>query len=85
MKKETSYYFSIFGGYIYEASIEEEKVLDAFQIPLTAPPDSSCKKCFGRFYVGFDTKQKHFIICKRCSKKYIDVQKILNNKNKIKS
>lgn len=80
MKEKTTYYFSIFGGYIYEANAEEEKVLDAFQIPLTEKPDSSCKKCYGRFHVGYDTEQKHFIICKSCSKKYLDVKKILSKK-----
>jgi hypothetical protein len=75
-----SLYFSIFGGYIYEATENEEKVLDAFQIPLLERPDSSCKKCHGRFYDGYNATQKHFIICNKCSKKYIDGKKILEKK-----
>jgi hypothetical protein len=80
MNEQNSIYFSIFGGYIYEASPEEEKMLDAFQIPLISKPDNSCKKCHGRFHVGFDIDQKHFIICKSCSKKLLDVKKILSKK-----
>ena len=81
MNKPPAIYFSLFGGYLYEANIEEEKALDAFQIPLISFPDDSCKKCKGRFHTGFDLKQKHFIICPKCSKKYIDVRKILDRKN----
>jgi hypothetical protein len=81
MSQEQSLYFSIFGGYIYEANKEEEKTLDAFQIPLTGKPSSSCNKCNGRFHVGFNIQQKHFVICTKCSKKFIDVQKILSKKS----
>lgn len=81
MNEEKAIYFSIFGGYIYEANPEEEKVLDAFQIPLTQRPKDSCKKCHGRFHVGFNVEQKHFIICTSCSKKYLDVKKILSKKS----
>lgn len=80
MNEQNSLYFSIFGGYIYEANSEEEKVLDAFQIPLREHPNSSCKKCQGRFHVGFNVQQKHYIICPKCSKKYIHVEKILSRK-----
>ncbi len=81
MENNKSFYFSLFGGYIYEADQQEEKILDAFQIPLTQIPNTSCKKCHGRFHVGFNVEQKHFIICTSCSKKYLDVKKILNKKN----
>jgi hypothetical protein len=81
MIQEQSLYFSIFGGYIYEANKEEEKTLDAFQIPLTKRPSASCNKCKGLFHTGFNIQQKHFIICPKCSKKNIDVQKILNKKS----
>lgn len=77
-----SYYFSIFGGYIYKATEKEEKVLDAFQIPLTSKPDNGCKKCFGKFHTGYNTNTRHFIICPKCSKKYLDVKKILNKNGK---
>lgn len=75
-----SWYFSIFGGYLYQATEEEEKVLDAFQIPLTGKPDTNCKKCHGKFSVGFDVNKKHFIICPKCTKKYVDVKKIVERK-----
>jgi hypothetical protein len=38
MENNNSFYFSIFGGYIYEANIDEEKTLDPFQIPLIEKP-----------------------------------------------
>jgi hypothetical protein len=63
MIQEQSLYFSIFGGYIYEANKEEEKTLDAFQIPLIKKPSASCNKCNGRFHVGFNLEQKHFVMC----------------------
>lgn len=80
MENDKSFYFSIFGGYIYEANKEEEKTLDAFQIPLLEKP-KSCNKCKGLFHVGFNVQQKHFIICPKCSKKLIDVRKILSKKS----
>jgi hypothetical protein len=81
MENNNSFYFSIFGGYIYEANIDEEKTLDPFQIPLIEKPKPSCNKCNGRFYIEYNLKQKHFIICPKCSKKYINVEKILKKKN----
>ena len=72
-----NYYFSIFGGYIYQASEQEEKILDAFQIPLLDKPTTNCKKCFGKFHVGYNTSTRHFTICPKCSKKQIDVKKLL--------
>ena len=79
MTEQKSLYFSIFGGYLYEADKDEEKVLDAFQVPLAKKPKSSCK-CQGRFHVGFDLKQRHFIMCSKCARKCIDAQKILDRK-----
>lgn len=29
-------------------------------------PNSKCKKCFGRGYIGFDSKTKNFIACSKC-------------------
>jgi hypothetical protein len=79
---DKSLYFSIFGGYFFESLPSDEDVLDAFQIPLVKKPSSSCKHCYGRFYTGFDTKQRHFILCSKCSKKYIDANKLLKKNGK---
>lgn len=79
MDENKPLYFSIFGGYIYESDKDEEKILDAFQIPLVSRPKSTCK-CKGRFHVGFDTKTKHFIVCSKCARKCIDAQKMVARK-----
>lgn len=77
----TSLYFSVFGGNIYEASVDEEKILDAFQIPLKEHPPSSCRKCHGRFYLHYNLTHKHYEVCPKCAKKYVDFAKILAKKN----
>jgi hypothetical protein len=82
---EKNWYFSIFGGYLYEVSSEEESVIDAFQIPLRKRPDSSCKKCHGRFYTSYNKTQQHFNLCPKCSKKCIDAEKIIQKRNAKKS
>lgn len=79
--KEKNWYFSIFGGYLYEVGKDEENVMDAFQIPLTRRPDASCKKCHGRFYTSYNATQQHFNLCPKCSKKCIDAEKIIQQRN----
>lgn len=75
-----NYYFSIFGGYIYSVNEKEEKVLDSFQIPLKDKPDN-CNKCYGKFHIGYDVQKRHFKICNKCMKKYLDAKKFLKLKN----
>jgi len=82
---EKSWYFSIFGGSLYEVNSDEEAVMDAFQIPLKRIPDSSCKKCLGRFFTGYNSTQQHYIMCPKCSKKCIDAEKIIKKRNAKKS
>jgi predicted Zn-ribbon and HTH transcriptional regulator len=72
-------YFSIFSGDIYEIMPEDEKALDSFQIPLKMRP-KGCRKCKGCFYIHYDLTNKKFDICPRCAKKYIDYNKLLNEK-----
>ena len=72
-------YFSIFGGNVYEAS--DDETLDAFQIPLRKRPISSCKKCHGRFYTGYDSVKRHYIMCSYCAKRCIDIEKVISEKN----
>lgn len=65
--------FSIFSGETFEVTAEEFKKLDSFHIPLKEKPNcSSCKKCLGRLYTGFETKEKIYLICQRCIRKYVD-------------
>lgn len=75
-----SLYFSIFGGNIFEADVAEESVMDSFQIPLKVAPKKSCKKCHGSFYTGYDTMKRHYIMCSQCSRKCIDIDKVLSKR-----
>lgn len=79
-----NFYFSLFGGTIYQESSDVEPILDAFQIPLKRKPDSSCKVCYGRMYTGYDCIQRHYILCSKCSKKCIDIDKIYERKRRSK-
>lgn len=75
-----SLYFSLFGGMLYRANSDEEAVLDAFQIPLKQQPPGSCKKCHGQFHTGYDTILRLFILCSQCSRKCLDMEKILQKR-----
>lgn len=79
-------YFSIFSGQIY--SIDADSEVDAFQIPLKSLPNSrkNCNKCFGRLHTGFSVTQKHYLICRKCMKTLLDVNKLAElNSKKIKT
>jgi hypothetical protein len=67
---ETKLYYSVFSGTIYEVCADEVKNLDAGQIPLTARPKASCKKCFGRGYVAKDPKRGLHYMC-ACTQKVV--------------
>lgn len=64
-------YFSIVSGQIYEIPEDMKDILDVYQLQLSNFPNSSCKKCHGRFYTGFDVKLRCYIICKQCAKKIL--------------
>ncbi len=36
----------------------------AMKVPF--PPNEKCKRCYGRGYVGNDTKTKEMIVCRKC-------------------
>ena len=74
-KDNKKLYYSLLSGDIYEIGVEEIDNLDDFQIPLTAPPKSSCKKCYGRGYIGYDAMKKYYPMC-RCIVKNIDKEQI---------
>jgi hypothetical protein len=75
-------YFSLFSGEIYAVSAEDEVFLDAHQIPLKCKPKSSCKKCYGRLYTGYNPISKHYEICRKCGVKCIDMDKMITRKSK---
>lgn len=86
MPRPNQVYFSLFSGQIY--SIEPDMEVDAFQIPLTGKPHKhyNCSKCYGRLHLGYDLKNKHYIVCRKCLKKFLDVPKLQElNKKKAKA
>lgn len=75
-------YFSLFSGQIYGVTDEDAKFLDAYQIPLKGKPASSCKKCYGRLYTGYNIITKHYEICRKCGMKCIDMEKMIKRRTK---
>ena len=75
-------YFSLFSGEIYDSTIE---LSDPHQLPLTQKPDTSCKRCHGRFYQYYNMTHKHYVICNKCAKKCLDPIRLIKtlspNKN----
>lgn len=69
---ELKLYFSLISGDIYHVEEDEVKNLDANQIPLHKKPNSNCKKCYGRFYMGYDPNKKYYIPCPKCLNKCVD-------------
>ena len=65
-------FFSLISGDMYYVEQDETKNLDKSQIPLNKKPDPNCKKCYGRFYVAFETVRKYYIPCPRCMRKCVD-------------
>ena len=69
---ELKLYYSLISGDMYYVQPDEINTLDNNQIPLVKKPSSSCKKCYGRFYMGFDPNKKYYIPCPKCMKSCID-------------
>ena len=67
----TKWFFSIASGEIYNISIDQCHLLDNKQIPLINKPDR-CGKCSGRLFTAFNTTTNKFILCSRCTKKFVD-------------
>lgn len=72
--EEKKWFFSMFSGELYTVPLDEAKFLDAHQIALKDKPDSKCNKCYGRLYETYLTPANVFQLCKKCSKKYIDLE-----------
>ena len=68
---ETKIYYSIFSGIVYEVCADEVAVLDDGQVPLTAMPSKSCRKCYGRGFVTHDVKRGIYNAC-NCLRKHVD-------------
>ena len=74
----TKLFYRVFSGIIYDICADEVDVLDEGQIPLISRPKTSCKKCFGRGYDGFDAKRGLYSVCP-CMRKHIDPTYIPKN------
>jgi len=64
-------FYSLLSGQVYTVDSDEVENLDQFQVPIKKEPDHSCKKCYGRGYIGFDVHKKYYKMC-RCINKHID-------------
>jgi len=83
MKNNLKLYFSLVSGDMFYVNEDEVKNLDESHIPLKQKPSSSCKSCYGRFYIGRDVKyngsvwQKgHYIPCPKCMRKCVDWEQL---------
>jgi len=68
-------YFSLLSGDVYTITEDEVENLDTFQVPLLKAPKGSCKKCYGRGYIGYDPLRKYYVMCK-CILKRIDRDRV---------
>lgn len=81
MTKEKLIFYSLLSGEVYEIEEDEVENLDQFQVPLLKKPKESCKKCWGRGYIGYDSIRKYYPMC-RCVMKNIDHDRVKNIKLK---
>lgn len=78
MEKEFKYYYSLVTGRIERILSDEVNLLETYQIPLVKRPNDSCKKCYGRGYITYDSFNMAYLPC-NCVKKLIDKENY-NNK-----
>lgn len=63
--------YSVFSGILYELPEKDIKLLDIGQLPLKKRPNTSCKKCYGKYDIGRDTQNYAYVPCS-CLRKVID-------------
>jgi hypothetical protein len=61
--------FNAYSGEIYEIKDVELKNIQEGEIPLKKHPRSSCKKCYGRGYIGFVGLHHMYKPCLQCVEK----------------
>lgn len=59
-------------GEIVDVLEDEVDTLTPFQVRLKSLPNSSCKVCYGRMYLGKNIKTGLYVPCRKCMKKCID-------------
>ena len=63
--------YSVFSGETYQCLTTDIKLLDIGQLPLKKLPNTSCKKCYGKFNLGRDAQNYAYLPCS-CLRKVID-------------
>jgi len=79
MSANLKLYFSLISGELYYIEEDEVKNQEDTQIPLLKKPDSKCKQCYGRFYIGKEVNKNYYVPCPRCSRKCIDWETVKEN------
>jgi len=70
--------FSLLTGQVTQIESDEVKTMDEWQVPLTKEFPQSCRKCYGRGYIGHhrlpgeDEEDKQLVPCPSCMKKCVD-------------
>jgi len=64
--------FSLITGDMFYVEEDELRNFATSHVILKEKPNGSCKKCYGRFYIGKEVHKNYYIPCPRCIKKYAD-------------
>lgn len=70
-------FYSVFSGTFFEIPESHVSHMDCGQIPIKAYPTDKCKNCYGRGYVGLNTKSGHYEMC-RCVIKLIEPERVVH-------
>ena len=82
VKLNNTLMFSLVTGDIYTIEKDELSNMDEYQIPLLKKPSSSCKKCYGRMYEGYDILSHTYKPCRKCLAKCIDYESLASKYKK---
>jgi hypothetical protein len=63
--------FNAYSGELYELHEDELSNILEGEIPLTRNPNRSCKHCFGRGNLGYDSIKRIYHVCPKCVYKNI--------------
>lgn len=71
--------FSLVSGETYRVFEDELPKLGKMVVALKEKPRHTCRQCYGRFHIGFNTILQIYQPCTKCARKYIDFDRL--NKN----
>jgi hypothetical protein len=69
---DSKLFFSLLTGDIFSIASDEINSVDKHCIPLLKKPSSSCKKCYGRMYIGREVNANYYVPCPTCLRKCAD-------------